>query len=134
MALVGMVHPCGTSMTMIVKRYILLGTLQYTDYDLPRTAHTRFLTHIAGVPHVNLNLKCRFAQFLYKAINSQKERIAFLAKLCMYKTMSIAGSNVSHMCEFNINMSDIINSSASNLMKRAYTDLMHFLLNNGNVT
>ncbi len=30
-------------------------------YDLPRTDHTRFLTHIAGVPHVNLNLKCRFA-------------------------------------------------------------------------
>ncbi len=25
-------HPCGTSMTMIVKCYILLGTLQYTDY------------------------------------------------------------------------------------------------------
>ncbi len=56
-------------------------------YDLPRTVHTRFLTHIAGVPHVNLNLKCRFVKFLYKAINSQNEIIAFLAKLCMYTTM-----------------------------------------------
>ncbi len=27
-----MVHPCGTSMTMIVKSYILLGKLQYADY------------------------------------------------------------------------------------------------------
>ncbi len=60
---------------------------------------------------------------MYKAINSQNERIAFLAKLCMYNTMSITGSNVSNMmlCEFNLNMSDIINGSASNLMKIAYT-------------
>ncbi len=95
-------------MTMIVKSYILLGTLQ-------------FLNHIAGVSHVNLNLKCRFANFLYKAINSQNEIIAFLAKLCMYNTISITGSNASNMlCEFNINMSDIINGSASNLMKIAY--------------
>ncbi len=36
--------------------------------------------------------------------------------------MSITGSNVSNMlCEFNINMSDIINGSASNQMKIAYT-------------
>ncbi len=36
--------------------------------------------------------------------------------------MSITGSNVSKMmCEFNINISDIINGSASNLMKIAYT-------------
>ncbi len=35
--------------------------------------------------------------------------------------MSITGSNVSNMLwEFNINMSDIINGSASNLMKIAY--------------
>ncbi len=35
--------------------------------------------------------------------------------------MSITGSNVSIMlCEFNINMSDIINRSASNLLKIAY--------------
>ncbi len=40
----------------------------------------------------------------------------------MYYTMSITGSNVSNMlCEFNINMFDIINGSASNLMKIAYT-------------
>ncbi len=91
-------------------------------YHLPRTTHTRFLTHIAGVPHVNHNLKCRYAKYLYKAINSQNERITFLAKLCMYNTMPITGSKVSNMlCEFNINMSDIINGSASNLMKRAYT-------------
>ncbi len=38
-------------------------------YDLPRTAHTRFLTHIAGVPHVNLNLKCRFAKVDTKLSN-----------------------------------------------------------------
>ncbi len=89
---------------------------------MPRTAHTRFLIHIAGVPHENLNLKCRFAKFLYKAINSQNARIAFLAKLCMYNTMSITDSNVSNMlCEFNINMFDIINGSASNPMKITYT-------------
>ncbi len=36
--------------------------------------------------------------------------------------MSITGSNVSNMlCEFNINISDIMNGSASNLMKIAYT-------------
>ncbi len=36
--------------------------------------------------------------------------------------MSITGSNASNMlCEFNINMSDIINGSASNLMKIDYT-------------
>ncbi len=58
-------------------------------YDLLRTAHTRFLTHIAGVPHVNLNLKFKFAKFLYKAINSQNERITFPTKLCMYNTMSL---------------------------------------------
>ncbi len=50
------------------------------------------------------------------------EIIAFLTKLCMYNTMSITGSNVSNMlCEFNLNMSDIINGSTSNLMKIAYT-------------
>ncbi len=75
-------------------------------YDLPRTAHTRFLTHIASVHHVNLNLKCRFAKFVYKAINSQNEKFAFLAKLCMYNTMSITGSNVSNiLCEFNCGLS-----------------------------
>ncbi len=36
--------------------------------------------------------------------------------------MSITGSNVSNMlCEFNINVSDIINGSARNPMKIAYT-------------
>ncbi len=36
--------------------------------------------------------------------------------------MSITGCNVSNMlCEININMSDIINGSVSNLMKIAYT-------------
>ncbi len=35
--------------------------------------------------------------------------------------MSITGSNVSNMlCEFDMNMSDIINGSASNLMKIVY--------------
>ncbi len=64
----------------------------------------------------------RFAKFVYKAINSENEKIALLAKLCMYNTMSITGSKVSNMlCEFNINMSDIISGSASNLIKIAYT-------------
>ncbi len=39
----------------------------------------------------------------------------------MYNTVSITGSNVSNMCECNINMSGIINGSASKLMKIAYT-------------
>ncbi len=40
----------------------------------------------------------------------------------MCNIMSITGSNVSNkLCEFNINISDIINGSASNLMKIAYT-------------
>ncbi len=91
-------------------------------YDLPRTGHTRFVTHIAGVPHGNLNLKCRFVKLLYKAISSQNEWITFLAKLCMYNTVSITGSNGSNMlCEFNINISNFINGSASNLMKIADT-------------
>ncbi len=48
--------------------------------------------------------------------------IAFLAKLCMYNTMSITGSNVSNiLCEYNINMSDISNGCASNLINIAYT-------------
>ncbi len=63
-----------------------------------------------------------FAKILYKAINSQNEAITFLAKLCMCNIMSITGSNVSNkLCEFNIDMSDIINGSACNLMKIAYT-------------
>ncbi len=104
------------------KLYISWNIAVCRLYDFPRTAHTRFLAHIAGVPHLNLNLKCRFAKYLYIAINSHNERIAFLTKLCMYNTMSITGSNVCNMlCEFNINMSDIINGSASNLMKTAYT-------------
>ncbi len=102
--------------------YIIWNIAILSLYDLPRIADTRFLSHIAGVPHINLNLKCRFATFLHKAINSQNERIAFLAKLCIYNTMSITGSNVSTMlCKFNINISDIINGSASNLMKIPYT-------------
>ncbi len=63
-----MVHPCGTSMSMIVKLYINWNIAVCRLYDLPRTAHTRFLTHIASVPHANLNLKCRFAKFVYKFI------------------------------------------------------------------
>ncbi len=39
----------------------------------------------------------------------------------MCNTMSITGSNVCNMCEFNINMSDVINGNAINLMKIAYT-------------
>ncbi len=55
-------------MTIILKSYIIIWNIAvHRLYDLPRTAHTRFLTHIAGVPYVNLNLKCRFAKYLYKA-------------------------------------------------------------------
>ncbi len=104
------------------KLYITWNIAVCRLYDLPRTADTRFLTHIAGEAHVNLNLKCRFPKLLHKAINSQNEIIAFLAKLCICTTMSITGSNISNMCELNINMSDIINGSASNLMKIADTD------------
>ncbi len=98
-----MVHPCGTFMTMLVNSYVLFGILQNSDYMiLPRSAHTM---HIASVPHVNRNLKCRLAHFIYKAMNFQNERIAFLAKLCMYSTMSITGSYVSNMlCEYKLNM------------------------------
>ncbi len=71
----------------IKKLYITCNIALRRLYDLLMRVHTWFLIHIAGVPHVNLNLKCRLAQFLYKAINSQNERIAFLAKLCMYDTM-----------------------------------------------
>ncbi len=73
-----MLHPCGTSMTMIVKSYILLGTLQYADYMICLGEPIQI---IGGVPHVNFNLKCRFANFLYKAINSHYERIAFLGQI-----------------------------------------------------
>ncbi len=44
--------------------------------------------------------------------------------------MSITSSNVSNMCEININISDIVNSSASNIMKIAYTGLNALLKNN----
>ncbi len=48
--------------------------------------------------------------------------ISMLIVVFMYNTMSITCSNVSNMlCEFNINMSDIINGSAFNLMMIAYT-------------
>ncbi len=55
-------------------------------------SHTTILTHIAGVHHVNLNLKCTFAKSLYKTINSENERITFLDKLCMYNTNLIIGN------------------------------------------
>ncbi len=42
------------------KLYITWNIAVRRLYDLHRT---RFLTHIAGVPHVNLNLNCRFANF-----------------------------------------------------------------------
>ncbi len=48
------------------KLYITWNIAVHRLYDLPRTAHTRFLTHTTGVSHINLNLKCRFAKFLYK--------------------------------------------------------------------
>ncbi len=88
---------------------------------MPRTAHARFLIHIVGVPHVDLNLKCKFAKFLYKAISSQNERITLLAKLCMYTLCQSLAVMSNMLCEFNINMSDIINGSANSLMKIAYT-------------
>ncbi len=48
------------------KLYITWNIAVHRLYDLPKTAHTRFLTDIAGIPQLNLNLKCRFAKFLYK--------------------------------------------------------------------
>ncbi len=47
------------------KLYIIWNIAVCRLYDLPRTAHARFLTHIAGVPHLNLNFKCRFAKKNY---------------------------------------------------------------------
>ncbi len=59
MAIVFMIDPCETSMTMIVKSYILLGTLQYADYMICLGQPIPwYLTYNSGVPHVNLNLKC----------------------------------------------------------------------------
>ncbi len=53
------VHHCWTPMTMIVKGYILFGTLQYTDYMICLGQPIPgFLTHIASASHVNLNLQC----------------------------------------------------------------------------
>ncbi len=57
MALVFMVHPCGTSMTMTVTSYIILGTLQYTDHMIFLGQPTpAFLTHISGVPTVTSSM------------------------------------------------------------------------------
>ena len=90
-------------------------------YDLPRTAHTRFLSHIAGIPHVNSNLKCRFVKFLHNAFNSHNVKVSYIAKLCMSNTLSITGNNVSNiLCEYNINMSDNVNDIASKLIAKTY--------------
>ncbi len=45
--------------------YITWNIAVHILHDLPMTAHSRFLNHIAGVPHVNLNLKCKFANFFH---------------------------------------------------------------------
>ncbi len=58
MAIHFMVHHCGISMTMIVKCNITWNIAVHRLYDLSRTAIQRIFTHIAGVPYLNLNLKC----------------------------------------------------------------------------
>ncbi len=51
--------PYEISKIMLVNSYILLWNIvKYRLYDLPRTAHTKLLNHIAGVPDVNHSLKC----------------------------------------------------------------------------
>ncbi len=47
--------------------YIIWNIAVRRLYELPRTAHTRLLTHIAGVPHVNRNLNCRFANLFIQS-------------------------------------------------------------------
>ncbi len=103
MAIVLMVHPCGTSMTMLVNSYILLQTLQYADYMI-LLEQPRLLNHIAGVPHVNLNLKCRFAKLLYKAKHSHNKittSLSYYACITLFQSLAIV------LCEFNINMSQM---------------------------
>ncbi len=103
MAIVFWVHLCGTYMTMIVKKlYITWNIAVCRLYDLPRTAHTRFLTHIAGVPHVNLNLKCRFARQLetlrYKLFNIEYYTTLYLVMNgCSILKLKTATSAISAM-------------------------------------
>ncbi len=105
---------------VVTHGYSFYGSSLWELYD--NDSKKLYITWNIAV-HRLYDLNFRFAHFLYKAFNSQNERIAFLAKLCMYNTMSITGSNISNMlCEFNINMSDISNGSASNLMKITYID------------
>ncbi len=60
------------------KLYITWNIAVRRLYDLSSTAHIRFSTHIAGVPHLNLNLKCRFAKFVYY-LNHFLKSIYFLS-------------------------------------------------------
>jgi len=93
-------------------------------FDLPRTAHTRFLSHIANVPHIKHDLKCRFVKFVNKAVNSTNSKVSYLAKLCVSNTLSITGNNVSNiLCEYNIKMTDIVShKNACYLMKKCYME------------
>ncbi len=72
--------------------------------------------------------------FYTKQLLLRMRELLFLGKLCKYNTLSITGSNVYNKYDFNINMSNFINGNVSNRMKLAYTGLVHFLMNNGNMT
>ncbi len=59
-------------------------------YDLSSTAHTMFLNHISSVPHVNLNLKCRFAKFVYKSILRMRKLLSLPNYACITLCQSLA--------------------------------------------
>ncbi len=91
---------------------------------LPKTTHTRFLTHIADIPHIKHSLKCRFIKFMKNALQSDNKRVQSLARSCAFNTNSITGSNISHLiCEYLINIEEIENGMALSKMNRKYTCL-----------
>lgn len=90
-------------------------------YDLPRMAHTRFLTHITGIPHINHSLKCRFVKFVHKAITSCNSKVSFLANMCLSNTQSITGNNMSNiLLEYGLNLNVIENLQFSSKMNVSY--------------
>lgn len=90
-------------------------------FHLPRDAHTRFLSHIAGVSHLKHNLKCRFAKFICNAANSHNSRVSFLASLCMRNTISTTGRNIANIqLEYDIDNVDFTMSTVCNKMSKSY--------------
>ncbi len=89
--------------------------------SLPRTTHTRFLMHIAKLPHLKHSLKCRFIKFVCNILNSSNDKLQFLGKLSTVTTKSITGHNITNiMCEYGLKMSDITNGNALSKMNNTY--------------